>query len=348
MADLLVNGSTRRGDHVSARGGYRTVVEDRPFAAFRDGLDELTSGHDETDRLVYRLLAEPTSVAKRNVLVLRGGTPVLAATFRARAGGFEIATTNCAARLEPPHRLGHLDAALAATRLSIVISETEIVPAAFPSAQVSAHQWYGADLQDFDFERHWRSSGVLKELRQTIKRRPELGVQNGDLTSLEWTVAQWRSRWASHEADETGVTDDLLVIWPELLARGRIIVTALVDSDGEPIAGQVSNVDDGFVTAAITARDLGVHGVSLGTRVLIENISSSKREGHTFFDLGGYFDQYKRRFLPAVGERWTVQYTPRSKVLSRDWSRRKLGGAMRAIGLDPAVLRRHFGGPDGR
>jgi len=297
------------------RSGYRVIEKKRPFPDFLAAVDELAAAQDEVSRMIHRQLAEPTGVAKRNILVLHAAEPVLATTLRLRAHFWEPATMTCAPFLELPHRRGHLEEALTAAGHEVMI------PAYFGDSTAFRHSGrrpldiYAMPLQA-EFRSYW-SENTWRSVVKTRNKTADLAVAVDDPAALSFLVDQWLQMWGEDPSDETGVADDLRAIWPELLARGRLRTVTLV-ADGRPVAGYAMGTQANTAIGLITARDRSWTRGSLGIRVLVEAMQAARAAGFESLELGGYFE-YKQRFAPVSETRYTIHLRPggRARVESR-------------------------------
>jgi hypothetical protein len=289
------------------RTSYRVVEKARPFPDFLGAVDELTTGQDEVSRMVHRRLAEPTGVPKRNVLVLRGGEPVLATTLRSRQHFWEPATTTCAPYLRLPHREGHLEAALTAAGHEIHILEYWGDPEDFRQHKVSLLEVFAMPLQEGDFRSYW-SDNTWRAVVKTRNKTAGVTVALDDPHTLEWLVSCWEGNWADDPSDETGVADDLRAVWPEMLARGLLRTVTLL-ADGRPVAAYASAVRGRDLIGLVTARDRSWPSGSLGTRVLVETMEAGRAAGFQRLEIGGYHE-YKHRFAPSAGFHPQVRVMP--------------------------------------
>ncbi|GMA24877.1 hypothetical protein GCM10025864_26360 [Luteimicrobium album] len=289
----------------------RVVVETLPSATFKDALGELCPDLEQTSRDVLGVLAEPTSVPKRNVLVMHGDEPVLATTLRARHGAWEVATATCVPTLPIPHRPGMLRTTLSVLGADVLVPEYFGDTHDFPSDEVEPFDVFVADLTDGSLEGYWRSTGLLADARRTARKTESLHITVDKAEALTWMIDTWETNWKDDPADETGAADDLRTVWPELVRGGAVRVIALADDDGRHVAAASFGVHDGSAIALVTIRDHAwpLKGGSLGTRIAVETITFAREAGLARFDLGGYHD-YKRRIAPPDGVRVTLRVGP--------------------------------------
>ncbi|CDK01856.1 hypothetical protein MIC448_920017 [Microbacterium sp. C448] len=294
--------------------GLRVVIEETPSAEFQDALEHLVPADDEVARLVHRTLSEPTSVPKKNVIVLQRGEPILATTVRARQDRWEIATTTVAPTLPIPCREGMLEPALSSLGLRIlIVDHVGDAHADFARHRLVPFDSYVATLNGFDFEAYWRSTRLWEDLRRVERKTAEWDIVHDDPATLDWSIDTWEGRWTDHPNDEAGAADDLRALWPELLRMKRLMSTALVTPDGSAVASTVNIIDGDTLVGLITARDVAMPTStgSVGTRVAVECFNAARSAGLAKVDIGGYHDHYKRRLTPAGRVAYGVEIEPR-------------------------------------
>ncbi|GAA2982244.1 hypothetical protein JOD63_002530 [Microbacterium terrae] len=294
--------------------GLQVVVDETPSAEFRQAIDHLVPAEQDVARFVHHALAEQTSIPKRNVVVLRHGEPVLATTLRARQEHWEIATATVAPSLPIPCREGMLESALSAIGLHIlIIDHVGDAKADFPRQKLIPFDSYVAPLDGFDFDAYWRSTRLREDIRRAQRKTADLRVVHDELATVDWSIDTWEGRWTDHPNDEAGAADDLRTIWPELLRRGKLKATALVDPDGTPAASNVNLVDGDTLIGLITARNVAIpaSGGSIGTLAAIACFDEARAAGLAKVDIGGYHDHYKRRLAPVGRTAYSVEIEPR-------------------------------------
>lgn len=293
--------------------GLRVIVGSEPSVEFLAALERLVPD-DEVALMVHRTLAQPTSVPKLNVLVLHRGEPVLATTLRSRQDHWEIATTAVAPTLRIPHKKGMLEWALSSIGLLIHIVDYQgDVHADFARQRVTSFTSYIAEFTDFDLEEYWRATKILADLRRAERKAVDLEFVHGEQATVDWSIDTWASRWADHPNDEAGAAEDMKAVWPNLLGRGRIMVTGIASADGTTAASTTYFVEGDTLNALITARDmtLGSAAGSIGTLVIAESFEAARKAGVRRADIGGYHDHYKRRLAPAGRTAYNVEIAPR-------------------------------------
>lgn len=293
------------------RRRLHVVVERLPSSTFKDALGVLCHDLDRSSRDVLEVLAEPTSVPKRNVLVMQGDEPVLATTLRARGCAWEVATATCAPTLPIPHRPGMLRTTLSVLGADILVPEYFGDTHDFPSDEVQPFDVFVANLTDGGLEDYWRSTGLLADARRTARKTESLHTTVDEADALTWMIDNWEKNWKDDPTDETGAADDLRAIWPELVRCGAVRVVALADDDGQHVAAASFCVHGDVALALVTIRDHSwpLKGGSLGTRIAVETIALAREAGLARFDLGGYHE-YKRRIAPPDGVRVTLRVAP--------------------------------------
>ncbi len=289
------------------------VITETPSVEFESALDWLLPDDDEVAHFVHKTLAEPTRCPKRNVIVFHRGEPVLATTLRARQDRWEIATTAVAPTLRIPHRNGFLEPALSALGLRILIQDYfGDAQADFKRQHLKPFDSYVAQLNGFDFDAYWRSTGALPNIRRARKRTIEISVVHDDPATMNWCIDTWETRWAGNPSDEAGAADDQRSVWPHLLKRGTLTTTALVSPGGTPVAANVCLIDGDTMIGLTSARDLSspAVGSSVGTLALIECWDHARAAGLAKVDAGSY-DDYKRRLMVPGRTAYEVEIAPR-------------------------------------
>lgn len=317
------------------------MLSTRPSREFCAAIDELTAG-DEVRRNVHHILAEPTGAEKQHLLVFHRGAPVLATTLRRRQHFWEPANATCAARYEVPHRRGHLGEALAASLLEVVVPEWIGDLPRFRQDWKLPFDAYIIDLLHDDLERHWKKSGVERDMRRTYRRAGETEIVADDPQIVTWMLDQWEKNWIGDPSDEVGAAGDLRALFPWLHSRGLLNVVALSHRDNL-VAADALAFHGRTAASLIVSRDRDWGYGSSGTVLTAKTVDLLRDRGYERLDLSGY-GNYKHRLAPNSEKRNTLHVRPDLPVrtarvvheVARVW--RGLGRRMRSAQANVGLI----------
>jgi GNAT superfamily N-acetyltransferase len=286
--------------------------------------------------MLVALMRNPSRARKCAALVVRGDRPVAIIALRKTGalrwdviGGGGVAPRFLAHALD-----GQLFAALSALGVSVHIATQTQQPPARWVRRVVAHPVFRIDLTS-DFEAYWKESGQLRTVQMARKRARGLVFELDGPGAAEWTIRGWADHWRGRQ---TVSEDDLVLASTHYETRGRFHTIRLLDGR-EPVAGHTWFVDAGGLLLISTFTRPEYRKQQAGTRNLDAAFDWAAKAGYGHMDLGVGHD-YKRRWAPAKGVRWSYDIRPwylhaSAAVLRRGMGvgRRTIGAAREALGV---------------
>jgi Acetyltransferase (GNAT) domain len=281
---------------------------------------------------LYRLLiANPSSALKRIALVVRGSEPIGIASIRQRNGDWVPVTHYLLPGFVFPHRHGHLDAVLAALGVNLAIGWWRMdapPPAIAGMRDLERIPTFVAPLQE-DWERHW-SKNLRKAVRRARKKCEAFALHVNAPGAAEWTLRTSEARWRVEGGNEDPALADRIVAARYLEHAGRHFTLTLLDGD-RPVAGNTLLQHGSTVVNQCTCRLREYDANDVGNALLDLTLRWSADQGFRALDLGGDYADYKSRWAPESGAKYSFHVCPAAPYYLR--RAHDLVAAMRAKGL---------------
>jgi|CXWL01.1.fsa_nt_gi hypothetical protein len=259
----------------------------------------------------YRVLTEPTGVAKRHALVLDNEAPIAVVSLRKRNRYWEPVTYQCLPGVIAPA----IDSSALGRAINALGVEVRVGGGLGPEVQelnprIAFHyEAHRVDLRG-DYQAYWRKRRQrhLWAVRRA-RSKCEHGTQRLDGESdLDWAVDMWSRNWANDPENEIVVARDRRNFWNAISSvepsenawTPHVLQLSL---DGRRAAAAVLLCQGDTVTFQCTARDLAFDEFSAGTRVLDLAIEWAAEQGFSWFDLGGGGSN-KHHWGPRCGLRY--------------------------------------------
>lgn len=297
------------------------------FEAWHPDLDAAISALPSMEMCppdLYRQLAVNRGAgAKRTALVTDRGAPVAVIALRREADHWTPVTTWIVPGVDVPVRDGCLLDALVALEVPVRLAwwRRDSAPPASHLLEdlqgVATHQLTCVG----DFEAFWKESGQWRHVQKARKKCSGLTVAVNRPGAAEWTIRSWSRRWAKPDALELPTTDDHLLVARYWEPHGRHVTISLLD--GDRIAASDTVLAHGTdIVGLINYRDPAYDELGIGTRMLDATQQWAVAAHYRTHDFGGGFD-YKRRWAPPAGMRWTfmVRPHPLANVAKAVWNR---------------------------
>jgi hypothetical protein len=269
-------------------------------------LAEFPESPECTHEMLVALVQNQSRAPKCVALVARSGRPVAIIALRKTGalrwdtiGGGGVLPRFVAHALE-----GQLFSALSALGVNVHVTTQTQEPPARCAKQVIGHPVFRIDLAS-DFEAYWKQSGQLRTVQMARNRTHGFAVEVDGPCAAEWTIGSWATHWGGRE---TASADDLVLAAAQYAKKGRFHTIRLLDG-GEPVAGHTWFVDGDALLLITTFTKPEYHPRQAGTRNLDAVFEWAARAGFRQIDLGvGH--EYKRRWAPASGTRWSFDVRP--------------------------------------
>jgi hypothetical protein len=288
---------------------------------------------------LYRLIARnPSSAQKRTALVLRGGEPVAVACIRRRTNDWVPVTHYVVPGIIFPHQSGSLGSVLAALGVDLAVGwwrMAEPPPRIAGMRALERIPTFAAPLQD-DWERHW-SKNQRKGVRRARKKCEGFCLRVNDPGAAEWTVRQSEARWRVNPGREDPALTDRLAAMRYFEDGGRLFTLTLVDGD-RPVSGNTLLEHGRTVVNQFTYRCPAYDAHEVGHALLDLSFRWAADRGYEAFDLGGDYGDYKSRWAPEAGAKYSFSVCPaglyhlqRARAAVAAVRRTGLAGAARAV-----------------
>jgi hypothetical protein len=156
-----------------------------------------------------------------------------------------------------------------------------------------------------DFEAYWKESGQMRTVQMARKRTRDFVIEVDGPGAAEWTIRGWAGAWHGRE---TASEDDLVVAADHYSRDGRFHTIRLLDGR-EPVTGHTWFVDGDALLLITTFTKPEYRQHQAGTRNLDAVFSWAAQAGFRQIDMGvGH--EYKRRWAPESGIRWSFDVRP--------------------------------------
>jgi hypothetical protein len=282
------------------------------FDAWHPVLDEALRELPEMEGCpheLYRTLMERRSRPRKiTALVTEAGQPVAVVGLRRRERHWEPVTQSVIPHPSIPSKDGYLVPSLAALNVDVWMRYQDKRPLSEDVRNIVPLPTYGIDTRA-DFEAFWRSTGIFKDIRLARNRTRgfTLVVDRDDATS--WTISRWAEKWADHPADETAVSDDLLLASEYQQQRGQHHAFLLLDERGVPVAGRTFFVHRNALVSSCAYYSADYRRQGVGNRIYELFFAWASTSPYVHIDLGGWHS-YKARWAPEAGTLWSYNVSP--------------------------------------
>jgi GNAT superfamily N-acetyltransferase len=285
------------------------------FDAWHPVLEQALAGLPEMDgcphELYRTLLENRTGDRKRIALVMDRGCPVAVIGLRRRASDWVPVTHYLLPGAVFPVQDGYFIPALTSLHLDVWVAlwrASHLLPDARAVRYIETTPTFGAPLTG-DFERHWRQSGQLKNVKCYRKRCKDFTLGVDVPGSAEWTIRNAESKWKGATAVERLDRSDRLLVVHYLQDHERYHSLTLEDG-GAPVAGTTLIVHGRDVVWHFTYRleQYDFHGV--GHRLMELAFRWAADRGFDSIDLGGDYAHHKSRWAPQSGAKYTLHVCP--------------------------------------
>jgi hypothetical protein len=334
------------------RQGFRVYWWSSWSDELEAALGALPESADCTHELYRLLVRNPSAAHKQTALVMRGSEPVAVAGIRRRANDWVPVTHYVVPGIIFPHKPGYLGAVLAALGVDLAIGWWRMQAPPPRIAGMRALEripTFVMPLQE-DWERHW-SKNQRKCVRRARKKCEHLCLRVNDPGAAEWTVRQSEARWrVSSGREDPGLADRLAAVryFEDI---GRHITLTLVDGD-RPASGNTLLRHGNTVVNQFTCRLPEYDGHEVGHALLDLTFRWSADQGYEALDLGGAFGDYKSRWAPEAGAKYSFSVCPaglhhlqRARATIAAVRRNGLAAAARAVGRRLARVAGLFNAP---
>ena len=288
------------------RHGLTVRWFDRWNSALDRALHELPQSTECPHELLISLMRHPSRARKCVALVTKGGQPVAVIALRSTGlarwdiiGGGGVLPRFLAHAVD-----GYLFPALSALGVSVHVATQPQQPPEQWVRQVVAHPVFRIALTS-DFEAHWRESGQLSSVREARKRTKDLVCEIDAPGAAEWTIRNWAAHWNDRE---TASEDDLVLAAAHYSRMGRFHTIRLMDGE-VPVSGHNYFVEGNGLLFLTTFTRPEYRQRAAGIRAQDLAFEWAARAGFQSMDLGvGH--EYKRRWAPESGVRWSFDVRP--------------------------------------
>jgi GNAT superfamily N-acetyltransferase len=299
---------------LAARTVVSSGLKKRHFDEWHPELDEALRGLPEADVLPHELFRQLMETSDRRVrrliLILDRGDPVAVAGLRNRWGSWEPVTHWILPGVLFPIREGYLSCVLPAlgVRLRLAWWRFEGPPPPMRGMRyVESEPTYAMKLSE-DFEKYWRQTSVFDNVRNIRNRCRGFRLEINADGSAEWTIRHWEAKWRPEKAPERPDLAERLLAAEYLQRRGRYYTLSMYDRD-RIIAGLAFIVHCNWAVAHTNYRDPAYDRHGVMTRLMDLSFSWARDMGFDGIDLGGSYE-YKRKWAPLSGQKWTFIVSP--------------------------------------
>lgn len=299
------------------RGGK---LETRWFEAWHPVLDEALRELPEMENCpheLFRLLmASPSPIEKRSVLVCNRGRPVAVVGLRRRERHWELATRGVVAFCPMPALPEFLYSALAALRVDLWVYFQNSPPPERFARLVTPIQTYRLDCKT-DLEAYWKHTGLIRTIKRSRRLAERFTFEVDSPKSAAWTIRHWADTWKGSPA--TISAPDFLVAVEYLRARNLLHSFCLLD-EGTPVAGRIMYVYGDSLVLACTSYLEEYRQVGVGIRLFDQSSQWAAKAGYTAVNLGGGHE-YKAGWAPQGERIWTFNIAPNHIYLAKQVAR---------------------------
>ena len=277
---------------------------------------------------LFRRLMHSANGQKRAALVTAHGDPVAVIGLRQRGWHYEpVGSDAVTPRFVAPARPGFLFPALRALGIDLWIRTQPTLPPPGTAQEITPFPIYRMECRA-DFERYWHESGLWKNIKAFRKRSAGMTFVVDAPGGIRWTIERWRERWLDDSQRQVDSAGDQIIAGEYFQALGMYHSFLLLDG-AAPVAGcnfYVDRHDLLFLTTTYLP-EYAWHGVS--TRLLDLIFGWAASSSYQRLDLGGGHE-YKRRWAPLDGARWSYNICPAPLAFAKR-TRRRLVAAVRRM-----------------
>ena len=303
-----------RGNGLAVRwfNGWTTALD--------EALEELPESAECPHELLISLMRNPSSARKCAALVTKDNRPVaLIALRRIGVARWDlIGGGGVSPRFLAPAVDGYFFPALSALGVSVHVATQPQPPPNRWVQSVEAHPVFRIALTS-NFEAYWKMSGHLKTVRQARNRTQDFVFELDGPGAAEWTIRGWANQWRGRY---TVSEDDLVLAAAYYRNCGRFHTIRLLEG-GEPVSGNTFLVYGRTLLAISTFTRPEYRKLKAGTRALDMVFDWAASTGFQEIDLGVGHD-YKSRWAPSSGTRWSFDVRPWHLHVAADVARRGL------------------------
>jgi hypothetical protein len=288
------------------RHGLTVRWFDRWSAALDNALADLPESSECSHEMLVALMGHPSRARKCAALVTKRERPVAIIGLRNTGlGRWDIIGGGGVFPRFLAHAVdGYFFPALSALGLNIHVTTQAQRPPDEWVRRLVAHPVFRIDLTS-DFEAYWKESGQLRTVQMARKRTRDFAVELDGPGASEWTIRGWAGAWGGRE---TASADDLVIAADHYSRAGRFHTIRLLDGR-EPVAGHTWFVDGDALLLITTFTKPEYRQHQAGTRNLDAVFAWAAQAGFSQIDLGvGH--EYKRRWAPESGTRWSFDVRP--------------------------------------
>jgi GNAT superfamily N-acetyltransferase len=288
------------------RHGLTVQWFDRWDSNLDRALEQWPDAADCPRELLTAMMRNPAGAERCAALVMRGDSP--AALIALRKTGLMrwdvIGGGGVAPRFLAYATHEELFPALSALGVNIHVATQTVEPPKRWVRRMVAHPIHRIDLKS-DFQAYWKQSGHLKTIRQARNRSQGFSCEIDGEGAAEWTIRNWATHW--HDRETAG-EEDLVLAARHFGRIGRFHTIRLMDGR-EPVSGHTFLVEGGGLLAISTYTRPDYRQYKAGTRALDMAFEWAASAGFARMDLGVGHD-YKRRWAPVDGTRWSYDIRP--------------------------------------
>jgi GNAT superfamily N-acetyltransferase len=320
------------------RHGLTVRWFERWTAVLDHALDQLPESTDCPHELFAALMRNPTRARKCAALVSSAGRPVAVIGLR-KSGAFDwdvVGGGGVAASFIAAHVNGYLYPALSALGVNIRVEPQAEKPPESWVQRVAAYPVFRGALKG-DFEAYWREAGHHKTVRQARTRTRAFHREVDGPGAAEWTIRSWAGHWVNRE---TASEDDCVLAAAYYARAGRFHTIRLMDG-AVPVSGHTFLVEGDALVAHKTYTRPEYRQFNAGTRTLDMAFDWAGKAGFRYIELGTVHD-YKRRWAPESGTRWSFAIRPWHMHAAAGLARRTVtaghaiaNAARRAVRMSP-------------
>lgn len=288
------------------RHGLQVGWFDEWAPALDHALADLPDSKECSREFFAALMRNPSRARKCTALVTEADRPVAVIGLR-RTGIMTwdlIGGGGVAPRFLAYHADGSFFPALSTLGLNVHVGTQPEQPPAQWVRRMVPHEVFQIPLTS-NFMSYWKESGHLNTVMQARKRTRDLTVEIDGAGAAEWTVRRWADHWRT---GETRSQEDLVLAAAHYGKAGRMHTIRLLDGR-EPIAGSTFLVENDGLLLITTYVRPDYRQRKAGTRAIDATFEWATGAGFKHIDMGvGH--EYKRRWAPASGTRWSCDVRP--------------------------------------
>lgn len=274
-------------------------------------LKELPEMNGWPHELYRMLLQDPGGTQKRIALITQRETPVAVAAFRKRRDHWIPVTHYILPGAIFPVQKGYLGSLLVEFKINVWIAWWRM---SHPPPLFRCVRWeerestHKLSLRG-DFENFWRTTSHFNTVKRMRKRCRDFHFKINFPGSAEWTIRNWERKYRENPESERPDLHDKLLAAKYLEERKRHFTFILFDQE-KPIAGETFIVHRNDLVSQHNYRDPEYKWYGIGVRLMDIAFHWAAEAGFEKMDIGGGFDEYKGRWAPMDGEKYTYNICP--------------------------------------